>query len=106
MHEEAVGRVHPAVTVGRGLEVDREAVAMRDEQIRAQRLARIEDGAQRGLHVRGLEDLATDDRLRDADALAPASAETVRVERDARRVRAVTADLTGLGLHDDRRLPR
>src|SRR5205823_3351666 len=40
-----------------------------------------------------------------SDALAPARAESVRVQREPYRARAVTPDLSRFRLHDDRRHP-
>ena len=82
VHEQPAGRIHPAVPIRCRLEVDGEAIAVRDQEIRAERLARLEDRTQRGLHLRRFKDLASDDRLRHADALAPAGPQAVRVERD------------------------
>src|SRR6266550_6254740 len=106
MNEDAVGGVHPAMTRRRRLEIDGESIAVGDHELRADRLLRVEHGFERALHLGRLEDLASDERLRDRDALAEAGSETIRVERDAGRVRAVTADLPGLGLHEDARLAR
>src|SRR5260221_7989795 len=92
--------------VGRRFEVDREPVAVRYDEVRAHGLARVEDGLESSLHLGRLEDLARDERLWQTARLAEARSETVGVQRDARGVRAVPADLPGLGLEDDRRLPR
>jgi hypothetical protein len=65
MDEHLALRVEPAVPRGGRLEIDREPVAMRDQKIRAERLARGEDRVQGVVEPGRVEDLPPDVRLRD-----------------------------------------
>ena len=83
MHEQSVRRFHDTVALGRRLEVDAVALAVREDEVRTHRLVHFHHRGERVVHGVGVEDPPPDVGRRHAEAETELRLEPVGIQADA-----------------------